>query len=641
VLGAPDRAGLAAAAVSLGVAAVVFWVAWDDGSYGVESRNVLGIAVWWAVGTLALLSPDRRGRLRGWALVVAGLLAGLALLTLVSVLWSSSAEKTLDEVNRVTLYLGAFLLAVLLVPRRRPRIWLDGLAIGIAAVAVVALASRLFPDLLDDRGLVTYLPSAATRLSFPLGYWNGLGIFLALGVPLLLHLAVVARPAPARAAALAPVTVIGAAIFLTSSRGAVSTALVAAAVFFALTDRRWEAGVAIASSAAGTAVAVAVLNARNELVNGPIGSGTAADQGRSAALLIALVALATGAAYVLGSVVLRRVDPPRTLGFALVAAVALAALAGIAAADPGRRFDEFRASPATLAPVSEDSFVVSHLLSGSGSGRWQFWAAALDQWRSQPVGGDGAGTYEAWWAAGGSFSYFLRDAHSLYLEMLGELGPLGFLLTAGVVAVGVALAVVRARTLRGDARVAAAALAGVLAGFAVAAGIDWMWELTAVTVLALISLALVTSAWPGDVRRASVRPLAGAAVAVVALVCVAAQAIPFLAQNQLARSRAAVARGDGAAALAAARAARDIQPWAASPHLQLALVDERLGRLGAARSSIYDAIDRDAEDWRLWLIAARLETKDGAVSRAGRSLARAVELNPRSPLFRGIAGNAG
>jgi hypothetical protein len=540
----------------------------------------------------------------------------------------------------VTLYLGAFLLAVLLAPRGRPRVWLDGLAIGIGAVAVVALASRLFPDLFDDRGLVTYLPSAATRLSFPLGYWNGLGIFLALGVPLLLHLAVVAGRAPVRAAALMPVPVIGAAIFLTSSRGAVATAVVAAAVFFALTDRRWEAGVAIASSAAGTAVAVAVLNARNELVNGPVESATAADQGRSAALLIALAALATGAVYVLGSRGLRRVDPPRRLGIAFVAVVALAALAGIAAADPGRRFDEFRASPGSLEALSGDSFVVSHLLSGSGSGRWQFWTAAIDQWRSQPVGGVGAGTYEAWWAANGSFSYFLRDAHSLYLEMLGELGLLGLLLTVGVVAVGVGLAVARARTLRGDGRVAAAALAGVLAGFAVAAGIDWMWELSAVTLLALIALALVTTAWPEAAHRAAVRPIAGVAVAVVALVCVAAQVIPFLAQNQLARSRSAAARGEGAAALAAARAARDIQPWAASPYLQLALVDERLGRLGTARSSIHEAIDRDGEDWRLWLIAARLETKAGAVARARRSLARAVELNPRSPLFRGIGGNA-
>jgi tetratricopeptide (TPR) repeat protein len=223
--------------------------------------------------------------------------------------------------------------------------------------------------------------------------------------------------------------------------------------------------------------------------------------------------------------------------------------------------------------------------------------------------------------------------------MLGELGLLGLLLTVGVVAVGVGLAVARARALDGNGRVAAAALAGVLAGFAVAAGIDWMWELSAVTLLALVALALVTTAWP-DARRAPVRPLAGVAVAVVALVCVAAQAIPFLAQNQLARSRSAAARGDGTAALAAARAARDIQPWAASPYLQLTLVDERLGRLGAARASIHEAIDRDGEDWRLWLIAARLETKAGAVAQARRSLARAVELNPRSPLFRGIGRNA-
>ncbi|MFN2579357.1 MAG: hypothetical protein ABR607_16930, partial [Pyrinomonadaceae bacterium] len=46
---------------------------------------------------------------------------------------------------------------------------------AIAAIGVVALLSRLFPGLFPNRGLPTLLPSASTRLSFPLDYWNGLG----------------------------------------------------------------------------------------------------------------------------------------------------------------------------------------------------------------------------------------------------------------------------------------------------------------------------------------------------------------------------------------------------------------------------------------------------------------------------------
>ena len=181
------------------------------------------------------------------------MLFALGLLTLASLAWSPSAEKTLHEVNRVSLFLGVFVLVALLVPRGRAGAWADGLTLAIAAIGVVALVSRCFPDLFGDRGLAEFLPSAATRLSFPLGYWNGLGIFLALGVPLFLRVAVAGRSQLVRGVALAIFPVLGAAVFLTSSRGAVATALAGTLVFFALTEQRWEAGLAIATGMAGAA----------------------------------------------------------------------------------------------------------------------------------------------------------------------------------------------------------------------------------------------------------------------------------------------------------------------------------------------------------------------------------------------------
>ena len=131
-----------------------------------------------------------------------------------------------------------------------------------------------------------------------------------------------------------------------------------------------------------------------------------------------------------------------------------------------------------------------------------------------------------------------------------------------------------------------------------------------------------------------------AAVALVAVVpvVIGSQAIPLASALKVRDSQAAVAEGDGDAALSDALAAAKLQPWAASPHLQVALVYEQLGELENARQAIRTAIARDASDWRLWLVRARIETKLGEIEDALHSLDRAASLNPRSPLFAGRTG---
>jgi Tfp pilus assembly protein PilF len=62
-------------------------------------------------------------------------------------------------------------------------------------------------------------------------------------------------------------------------------------------------------------------------------------------------------------------------------------------------------------------------------------------------------------------------------------------------------------------------------------------------------------------------------------------------------------------------------------------VREQTGDLTAARREIAHAITGDRTDWRLWLVQARLDTKSGQIQHARRSLRRAEQLNPRSPLF--------
>jgi hypothetical protein len=585
------------------------------------------------------------------ALASGGLLAAFAGFTALSIAWSDSAERAFAEFDRVSLYVGVFALTVLAGRRSSLRRWTDGIALGITATGLLALASRLFADLVNERNLFQFLPGGENRLSYPLDYWNGLGIFVALAFPLLLGIAVASRRALVRALALAPIPALVATIYLTSSRGGAATAVFGTLVFLALTERRLAAIGYTACAVAGSAPVVAVLLARSELVDGPLGSAAASDQGTSAALLILLVCVATGAVAALAG----RVPLPAmrlgARGRALAAgALIVAAIAGVVAADPVERFNTFKKSPTEFKQVEVD-YTRAHLLSGSGSGRWQFWQASVDEFQTRPLVGRGAGSYESWWAQHGSLFRFVRDAHSLWLETLGELGLIGLFLLVSAFGAALVTATSRLRASRGPDRVTIAALVALVAAWCLAAGIDWMWELTVVTVVAVACLGLLTGpatarpaplAKPGPtrlrwrgrvVRLPSVSLTARIGVAVLAVLVIAAQAIPLRAQTKIRDSQAAVAHGDAQAAIDDAEAAHDVQPWAASPHLQLALVREQTGDLLAARDEIASAIDDDRSDWRLWLVQARLETKSGAIDRARSSLRHAMRLNPRSPLF--------
>ncbi len=127
-------------------------------------------------------------------------------------------------------------------------------------------------------------------------------------------------------------------------------------------------------------------------------------------------------------------------------------------------------------------------------------------------------------------------------------------------------------------------------------------------------------------RRGSRLLLAG--VAWWASACVVAGAIDLASDAKLRASQEAAADGDLATAADDARAGRSIQPWAAAPRLQLALVQEGSDS-GRGNRSIDEAIERSNEDWRIWLVATRLRAKAGDEAGArGRCAARGQLVPP-------------
>jgi O-antigen ligase len=627
--------------LTLAVAAAVFAIGLDSGGYSLSARASIAIIVWWALGlsvALALWPAERPTRA---ALLTGGLLAALALFTGLSIAWAESAEKAFNELNRALLYLGVFAAAVVGGTRGNLRRVIEGIALGIVAIGLLALASRLYPDLVDEE-VFRFLPGVRSRLSYPIDYWNGLAIFVGLGFPLLLGVATATRRLAVGMLAVAAVPALTAVIYLTSSRGGAATAIAGVALLVALTSRRLVALAAVACGAIGSALVIAVLHARPELVDGPLDSAAASSQGESAALLIALVCIGAGTLFAVGTLF----APTRTLRLSgrvkagLAAAGAVLAIGGVIAADPAERFDDFKRAPGSGAGFRQEGFTQRHLLSGTGSGRWQFWQSAIDEYETRPLAGRGAGSYESWWAQHGRLpGYFIRDAHSLYVETLAELGLVGLFIVLAVLASAAVASAVRLRAAPGEERPLIAALAATFAAFALAAGIDWAWELTVVGLVAIACLGLLA----GPASAQGTRAIGGGrsrwaraariALPALAVAVIAAQAIPLLANEKVRGSQRAAVQGDGDEAVKDALAARRLQPWASSPHLQLALVHEQTGNLPKARAAIADAIERDRSDWRLQLVAARLEVKAGHRGAARELLRKAKRLNPRSRLF--------
>jgi O-antigen ligase len=294
-----------------------------------------------------------------------------------------------------------------------------------------------------------------------------------------------------------------------------------------------------------------------------------------------------------------------------------------------RRWHHFTQRPP---PLTSTSYINQHFLSTNGNWRYQFWRSTVDEFRTRPVVGRGAGSFEAWWDRTGSG--FSSNPHSLLFETLGDLGLVGVITLVAAFGAGVGTALRRTRRAKDDVREAsAAALAGFIA-FALAAGVEWLWELPAVAAVGVLLLGLALAPEEREAGRATSKGRLGVVVpvglAAASLAFVAVEVDLHLGNRALSSSQAAAARGDLVAAGDSARTARSYEPWAASPYLQLALIDESARRYTAAHAAIESGLDRQKDDWRLWIVAARIEKHLGDLDSAKQSRDRAVALNPRS-----------
>jgi hypothetical protein len=606
---------------------------WDVAGLGVGIGAAVGLALVsfanggyfptaWTWGALialvflaAVLVLGTGVRPNGLALVSLGGLAGFALWTWLALVWSGDRAATVLEGFRVIFYLAVFAGLVAVVRRATVPVLLTATLVAIFLASAYGLVTRLFPERLG-----VFDPVAAYRLEEPLTYWNALGVFAMIGALLALGFATRAQTVLARALAAATMPIFFATVYFTFSRGAWIAGAVALVVAVALDPRRLQLLFAGLVLAAPSGFAVLVSSHEDALTSLDAPLSEASHDGHRLAVYIALFAAASGLLAAGLWLAERRTAPPPTLRLVFAAVVSVVVIVSVLAV-----FVRY-GGPVSLARKGYDSFTTTsneptpnlnkRLFSFSGSRRAELWHAAWHDYESDPVLGSGPGTYEQYWNQHRTIQHKVRDAHSLYLEVLAELGPLGLLLLA--VALGTPL--VAAVSARGHPLVPLVLAAYV--AFLVHAAVDWDWEMPAVTLAALsCAAALLTLGREESVRFLSPRTRAvGTAVAVL-LSLVAF--VGVVGASALAASERDFAKGRYADAHSEAKKAARWWRWSPDPWRQLGDVAAEQGDTAAARDYYRKAISKDRRDWKLWYDLSTVTT--GVES--SRALAEARRLN--------------
>jgi hypothetical protein len=601
--------------VVLGSAALVTAANASQGAYFSQS---------WGWVALALVCPVALALILGWvaipgplAIAFAVALAGLGVWIVVSAMWSVSSAASIREGERMLVYVALGLVLALVLRRGDADALVRGVFLGTTAICSYALATRLFQDWKE-----TYAdPTLPYRLAEPIGYWNALGLVAAMGLLLSLGLVAHGKGFLHPLAGGAALPIFATTLYFTFSRGAWAALAIGFVAMVAFDARRlrlcWSALVVAPASAA--CVAVASLQQALTTEGAPVAD--AVTEGHRLAVVIVALTLASSAFSLGAAWVSSRVRVPGfarrsfDVGLVTVTTVGIGA-ALVVTGGPTQVLTELRdrlgATRVYGANLDDRLFTVS------SPERVESIRVAWDAARERPVIGHGAGSYEYIWYQQRPSEQVIRDAHSLYAEMLAELGIVGLGLLCLALLLPIAAAV-RARRSR-----FVPAVTGAYVAWIAHSAMDWHWEVVGVTLVALLAagVALLASerGRPHPLSETARWPLLAASVGLTGF------ALVSLVGNQaLFAGRDALARRDWQGAAEHARRAESLLVWSFEPQIVLGDAAARSGERRAALDAYRDAAAGDGQNWTVWLRLAQVAR--GSERRAAYK--RVHELNPR------------
>ena len=617
----------------LGAGALVVWLAFNAGGFfpGTVGYAAIGAGVALLVWVTTAQRPfeGASGLLAG----AAGALTLFTVWTLISADWSGATSRALLEFDRSLLYLLVLVVAGLAAGRLGgPGRMLWGLALAAVVVCGAGFISRALPAVWPIRETLQ-----ADRLSYPITYWNTLGLLGAMGWVTCLHLSSSLRePRIVRVLAAAALPLLGSTVFFTFSRGAILVVPFGVAAYLLIARPR-GAVTALLAGVPTTAIAVVACFGADALAADDPTTAAAVDQGHTVAIVVAATIVAAGLVrFALGRLdrTLERLEirlPSRSrllaIGAAVVAIVVVAGLAAGAQHTLSEQYQKFTES----GEVDPAGGSRERLAEVGNNGRLQHWSVALKGAEQSLLHGSGAGTYANLWAKDRPQPFDVQDAHSLYLEVLGELGIVGLLLIVGLVGT---LLVGALRRVRVD-RTVAGAVAAIVLMWGLRAGLDWDWEMPVVTVWVMLAggAILARPAAPDQARGVLVpgrlgRLLLGLGV----LVLLITPALITQSQARLQEGIRAFRAGDCSTALTKALDSNGVLSVRPEPFLVIGFCDVRIGQPKLGVEAMQAAIERDPDDWTYRYSLALTKAAAGIDPRP--DVRRAHAMNPRSPLTR-------
>jgi hypothetical protein len=502
----------------------------------------------------------------------------------------------------------------------------------VAALTLLALGSR-FEDLFYG-----------ARLVGTVGYQNGEAAFLLVPFWLAIYLGGSRRVNPIlRGAALAS-AVLGVELsILTQSRGAMLAMFVSVPVFFILSGQRLRGLLALVPTAAALYVAFPSLDELyHDISVAEVLGEIPAEALDNLVLPILWLTIAGAGLYGLcwGLVDRRWSLPVSVVRFG--GGVALAGCVVVLVAGSATLID-YAGDPVTLVQQKWEAFKSndttgqeqSRYLSASGSSRYALWQVAWKDFAMHPYFGVGTQNFEAtfyrlreqapWVSA--------RQPHTLLLEVLGERGIVGGMLFFGFLATCVAVGLrQRFGSLRSEGKAQVGALAAAVVYWFVHSCSEWFWQIPAVTLPAIVCLALLVSPWrrieisSESSGRVSGWPLVAGVIGVSALA--AAVVLPlYVADYYLERSQAATNLAEGLAMVERAQRFNPLDPKLSEREAELTIETGDWERVEDA----YDrAIRLNPEHHAPHLFLATFYERRGEFSKALLYYQKASTLNPLS-----------
>jgi hypothetical protein len=492
-------AAFAHAAVALSVEARIQVV--------IGALAAIAAAGWLGSGSLRFTAP----RL---AIIGIALLTAFAIWSGITLFWSVAPDQTWLELNRALAYVLCLCVAIAIgaTHARALELVARGFFAVAIAVTVYALGQKLVPGLHITGVFNLNQTGPLPRLQEPLGYWNALGLFVAMAVPIALAYAVDRDSSPRmRLSGIAAVELMLLVIAFTYSRGGLLALALALVAGIALSGARLRSMMWLALACLTTIPPLVLGLSNHALTTADVSLAHRESAGGllAAVLIASLLCLYLGARTLLDLEQRVRLDAggTRTVGRLLAGAAVALVLAGVVALSLSPRglggsvSHAWKTFTATRATSNYDPH---RLLSADSENRWVWWKEAAGAFSDRPVAGWGAGSFGVVHLLYRRDTLTVQQPHSVPLQFLAETGLVGALLAlgGGALLLAAATGTVRRRAPGPQRLLAAAVLAGAVA-YGIHSLYDWDWDIPAVTFPALLLLGVLCGA-----RRRSARIIA-------------------------------------------------------------------------------------------------------------------------------------